>query len=162
MRAVLDAIEPNVSPIAANTIVTGALKRLGYAQPRDAPMAALGPLLMAEVARGLRTHRVPERQITECSTRLLAMQKANAAAYHVPQHDDPATSSQMRPGVDAPHYVPIECEDDVVKARNEARELARRVGFSSIDQVKIATVVSELARNIISYAGHGLLKVLCS
>ena len=46
-------------------------------------------------------------------------------------------------------------ELDVVAARVEGRNLAREMGFGVIDQARIATVVSELARNIVLYAGEG-------
>lgn len=46
---------------------------------------------------------------------------------------------------------------DIVAARVEARNLARDIGFGLIDQARIATAISELARNIVLYAGHGLV-----
>jgi signal transduction histidine kinase len=45
-------------------------------------------------------------------------------------------------------------EADVVAARQQARQLAALAGFSNQDQVRIATAVSELARNAFQY-GHG-------
>jgi serine/threonine-protein kinase RsbT len=42
-----------------------------------------------------------------------------------------------------------------VVARQKGRELAASVGFSSTDQTLLATAISEVARNIISYAGQG-------
>jgi serine/threonine-protein kinase RsbT len=51
--------------------------------------------------------------------------------------------------------VAIEREDDVVKARQKGRELAAALGFSTTDQTLIATAISEVARNIVSYAGRG-------
>jgi serine/threonine-protein kinase RsbT len=51
--------------------------------------------------------------------------------------------------------VAIEREDDVVRARQKGRELAAALGFSSTDQTLIATAISELARNIVTYAGRG-------
>ncbi len=44
---------------------------------------------------------------------------------------------------------------NIVEARAAARDLATRVGFTGTDQVLIATAVSEIARNIIEYAGSG-------
>src|SRR4029078_8376138 len=44
---------------------------------------------------------------------------------------------------------------DIVSARQKARELASRVGFSSTDQTLIALAISEISRNIISYARCG-------
>ena len=45
----------------------------------------------------------------------------------------------------------------MVKARQKGRELAAALGFSSTDQTLIATAISELARNIVSYAGRGTI-----
>ena len=51
--------------------------------------------------------------------------------------------------------VNIATEVDVVNARQRARDVARMCGFGVQDQVRIATSVSELARNVFSYAGGG-------
>jgi serine/threonine-protein kinase RsbT len=49
----------------------------------------------------------------------------------------------------------LESEADLVTARMKGRELARQLGFPSIDQTLIATAISELGRNILRYAGRG-------
>lgn len=51
--------------------------------------------------------------------------------------------------------VPIENEGDVVTVRQRAHRLADLLGFERQDQTRIATAVSELARNAFSYAGGG-------
>lgn len=51
--------------------------------------------------------------------------------------------------------ISVQHEADVVKARQLGRELAATMGFSSTDQTLIATAISEIARNIVSYAGSG-------
>jgi serine/threonine-protein kinase RsbT len=53
--------------------------------------------------------------------------------------------------------LPIEIagEDGIVAARQAAREAARRLGFGLVDQSRIATAVSELARNVVRYATDG-------
>src|ERR1700749_3007981 len=51
--------------------------------------------------------------------------------------------------------VPIESEGDVVAVRQRARRLAELLGFERQDQTRIATAVSELARNAFGYAGGG-------
>jgi serine/threonine-protein kinase RsbT len=43
-------------------------------------------------------------------------------------------------------------EDDIVAARGAAREVAKVLKFGSVDQSRIATAVSELARNVVRYA----------
>lgn len=48
------------------------------------------------------------------------------------------------------------CSDaDIVTARQQGRALAAQIGFSAIDATLIATAISELARNIVSYAKKG-------
>jgi serine/threonine-protein kinase RsbT len=51
--------------------------------------------------------------------------------------------------------VQIEGDADIVAARLRARELAKQVGFNSRDVVLIATAISEITRNIVSYARGG-------
>jgi len=49
--------------------------------------------------------------------------------------------------------------DDLVKARILVRDLAIEMGFSHIDQVRLVTAVSELARNIVRYAETGSVEI---
>lgn len=51
--------------------------------------------------------------------------------------------------------VPIGSARDLVQARQQGRELASTLGFSSTQATLIAAVISELARNIVEYAGRG-------
>ena len=48
---------------------------------------------------------------------------------------------------------------DVVAARQLGREVAASLGFSRSDQALIATAISELARNIVVYAGQGTITI---
>ena len=52
----------------------------------------------------------------------------------------------------APEVIPLAREEDIVTARQRAREISRELGFGAVDQSRIATAVSELARNVIRYA----------
>ncbi len=54
---------------------------------------------------------------------------------------------------------PIAQEDDIVLSRSAARELCRKLGFSTTGQTKVATAVSELARNIYQYVGRGSIAI---
>ncbi|MCX7791699.1 MAG: anti-sigma regulatory factor [Chloroflexaceae bacterium] len=58
-----------------------------------------------------------------------------------------------------PKSAVIRSDLDIVIARTMARDMARALGFSAIDQARIATAVSELARNIYLYAGTGTVTV---
>ena len=48
--------------------------------------------------------------------------------------------------------IPLAREEDIVTARQRAREISRELGFGAVDQSRIATAVSELARNVLRYA----------
>jgi serine/threonine-protein kinase RsbT len=51
--------------------------------------------------------------------------------------------------------VAIRTDADVVTARQEARTMGADLGFSSTDLTLLATAISEIARNITTYAGEG-------
>ena len=51
--------------------------------------------------------------------------------------------------------VAIRTDADVVTARQEARAMGAELGFSSTDLTLLATAISEIARNITTYAGEG-------
>ena len=55
--------------------------------------------------------------------------------------------------------VDINNPDDIVAARKAGHQLALDLGFSLTDVTMIATAISEVARNITSYAGHGAVRV---
>jgi signal transduction histidine kinase len=49
----------------------------------------------------------------------------------------------------------LDAEEDVVAARRRARAIAASLGFSPLDQTRIASAVSEIARNAFEYANGG-------
>jgi serine/threonine-protein kinase RsbT len=51
--------------------------------------------------------------------------------------------------------IALESEQDIASARGEARAMAAALGFRLIDQTRLATVASELARNVVKYARRG-------
>jgi signal transduction histidine kinase/ActR/RegA family two-component response regulator len=51
--------------------------------------------------------------------------------------------------------VEIRFEQDVVLARQRARQIASQLGFDQQEQTRIATAISEIARNALNYAGGG-------
>jgi len=54
---------------------------------------------------------------------------------------------------------PIHSSEDVVRVRQITRERAVAQGFSLVDQTKIVTAASELARNTLEYGGGGEVTV---
>ncbi|MGH9489627.1 MAG: anti-sigma regulatory factor [Terriglobales bacterium] len=58
-----------------------------------------------------------------------------------------------------PERVTVHSDADVVIARQRGREIASLLGFSASDLALIATAISELARNIVLYAGTGEIEI---
>lgn len=55
--------------------------------------------------------------------------------------------------------LPIRTGEDVVRVRQEVRARSVAVGFSLVDQTKIVTAASELARNTLDHGGGGSVRV---
>lgn len=150
---VRDVLRRHLSRINAGLVLSRACARCGVEpaalQPRDAQrfLRALRPSL------GLYLDRTRvDRLIHEIETR-----------WH-----EPASGAAGRPGAaaspgptarppEAPLEVPVHTNDDLESARSRTLEAARRAGLRNVDAVKCATVVSELARNILQYAGEGVI-----
>src|SRR6201994_4603848 len=56
----------------------------------------------------------------------------------------------------------IRASDDVVRVRQEVRSRAVEAGFGLVDQTKIVTAASELARNTLDYGkgGHAVMDIV--
>jgi serine/threonine-protein kinase RsbT len=55
--------------------------------------------------------------------------------------------------------LPIAADDDIVKVRQRVRDWAVSLGFSLVDQTKLVTAASELARNTLVYGQGGTVKL---
>jgi serine/threonine-protein kinase RsbT len=55
--------------------------------------------------------------------------------------------------------LPIRSDSDVVMIRQQVRAWAVELGFGLVDQTKIVTAASELARNTLIYGGGGLARL---
>jgi serine/threonine-protein kinase RsbT len=55
--------------------------------------------------------------------------------------------------------MPIRSSDDVVRVRQAVRARAVAAGFSLVDQTKIVTAASEVARNTVDYGGGGKMRI---
>lgn len=55
--------------------------------------------------------------------------------------------------------LPIQSGDDVVRVRQQVRVVAAKSGLSLVDQTKVVTAASELARNALVHGGGGLARV---
>ena len=55
--------------------------------------------------------------------------------------------------------LPIRTGDDVVRVRQQVRVVAAKSGLSLVEQTKVVTAASELARNALVHGGGGLARV---
>ena len=54
--------------------------------------------------------------------------------------------------------VPVRTEHDIVMARQHVRKLTQELAFGLVDQTKMVTAASELARNTVIYGGGGEMR----
>jgi len=55
--------------------------------------------------------------------------------------------------------MPVRSENDVVAVRQAVRKWSAELGFSLVDQTKIVTAASELARNVLVHGGGGTTRL---
>ena len=55
--------------------------------------------------------------------------------------------------------LPVRTQEDVVQVRQRVRAIATEEGFKLVDQTKIVTAASEIARNTFIYGGGGTARV---
>jgi serine/threonine-protein kinase RsbT len=58
-----------------------------------------------------------------------------------------------------PATLPVRSGEDVVKVRQAVRSVAMDLGFSLVDQTKVITAASELARNTLTHGGGGEVRI---
>ena len=58
-----------------------------------------------------------------------------------------------------PTTLPVRAGEDVVRLRQAVRTMAMDLGFSLVDQTKVITAASELARNTVTYGGGGEVRI---
>ncbi len=61
--------------------------------------------------------------------------------------------------VDKARELPLNSQDDVVLVRQAVRTYSVEAGMSLVDQTKIVTAASELARNTVVYGGGGTARI---
>lgn len=62
-------------------------------------------------------------------------------------------------GMSGAERLDIRASDDVVRVRQAVRAQAAALGFSLVDQTKIVTAASELARNTLEHGGGGTVRL---
>ena len=125
----------------------------------------LGGLAAAPVHQLTPSDRAAVMQELESSLRLFARSNSAQLIASCSQVLNPGAAAGPGPSgaaaapVLAPKQLAIEQEKDIATARLEAWSEAVRIGLSKFASVKVATAVSELARNIVFYAGKGIVEL---
>jgi serine/threonine-protein kinase RsbT len=69
------------------------------------------------------------------------------------------TDSKASMAITSTEQLSLQTEPDVVAVRRRVREVSTQLGFSLVDQTKMVTAASELARNTVIYGGGGVVQV---
>lgn len=156
----MKTVETEVGAILAGTISAitqrSIFNRLGGLAAR--PIQQLTPqdrlAIMAELESSVRlfARRNSTELIASCAQALSAGTPANTAA-------GAGTGAAAGDGAGTTKRLPIDQEKDIATARLEAWSEAVRIGLSKFTSVKVATAVSELARNIVFYGGKGFVEL---
>lgn len=154
----MKTVETEVGMILAGTISAitqrSIFNRLGGLAAR--PITQLTPqdrlAIMAELENSVRlfARRNSAELIASCAQALGAAGEPAGAVGAARS----ATAAES-----APKRMPIDQEKDIATARLEAWSEAVRIGLSKFTSVKVATAVSELARNIVFYGGKGTVEL---
>jgi serine/threonine-protein kinase RsbT len=65
----------------------------------------------------------------------------------------------MTMAVTSSECLPLASEPDIGAVRRRVREISAQLGFTLVDQTKVVTAASELARNTVIYGGGGVVQV---
>lgn len=168
-EAVLAILRAYVSPPTARSVLDITRLRAGVAPGplRSSDLAALVDL----VPSGLRLFLTDPAALPACRARLaelaekLGVGKAKvsdppvATSLRAPEMPRPPLAGaaleegELSPGEQ--RTVKLAAEDDLRPARSLARRVAASVFASAVWQTRVVTITSELARNIVQYAGRG-------
>jgi serine/threonine-protein kinase RsbT len=135
-------------------------KALDVLQRYISPVNARSMLLRALQQQGLDPARLTRDGLRRCGQNL----RRGVALFVDPLHREAAYQdiAQLcgaeRDGVES-SVLHITAESDIGKARAEARRICDALGASPFAMQKVATIVSELARNMVLYAGGGIVEI---
>ena len=147
-RSLATELNSSAGAVAAQLNRTRARLRVEYLlalNDTDPPTDRCRPVLYALSGGDRRRQREVDaaRHVLECE---LCAKLSEPLVERRPQGDNEVT-------------IRIQHDADVVRARKSARELASTLGFSRTDLTLIATAVSEIARNIVRFAGNGQVNI---
>lgn len=161
----MKTVETEVGAILAGTISAitqrSIFNRLGGLAAR--PIQQLTPqdrlAIMAELESSVRlfARRNSAELIASCAQALAGT--AGTGAGNGPGTEAGTGAGTAGDAAGATKRLAIDQEKDIATARLEAWSEAVRIGLSKFTSVKVATAVSELARNIVFYGGKGYVEL---
>jgi serine/threonine-protein kinase RsbT len=144
VASVSGVLSEYVGTIVARSIVQGAAHSVGT--ELYAMSSAQVPAYLRALEAGVNAFVADPGRARECSAKLRDLLES---AGHLAEMS----------GVLTRMVIDINNELDIVTARNHTKTVCQDLGFSASEQVKIATAVSELARNIVLYVGSGRIEL---
>lgn len=136
-------------------------KALALLQRYLSPVNARALLLRAISEQGLSPVTLTRRELRQCSAALRhglsLFVDAGRREVALKEISDFCGSDSLRPEACA---LQIKAESDIGKARAEARRICDAAGASPFTMQKVATIVSELARNMVLYANGGQVEIV--
>jgi serine/threonine-protein kinase RsbT len=148
---VMEVLGRYVSAPTARSVLELALRKGGVASGADLDARTV-TAVFDHVRRGLALFvRAPEH-LVECSEALNRISGTVPGLVPGPQGAPDVTPLAVV-------VVAVRGEDDVLRSRTEVRGMAERLGFSEVGRTRLATAVSELARNIVRYASAGFIEL---
>lgn len=144
--AVLEELSRFLSPIMARSVLQLAVSKSGCKLDHGSK-PDVG--LLAALEQGVRLYVDNSHQASEC------MDKVRQAWNRGLSKQDTGGGAAHKDDV----TIPILDEADIVRARGTGREICARLGFTPSAQVKAATLISELTRNIVLYAKTGEVRL---
>ena len=143
IERVKEVLRSFISPIIAESMVKRSATRAGVniRVLRNGD----GSKLLHELEMGIKLY-VPSK-----AQQVVCLRKLRDILFT----DEKCAFSNVKPSLHT-----VATDDDLVNVRNKARQLAHDLGFPASMQSRIATAVSELARNILQYAGKGEISLM--
>lgn len=136
-KQVFETLCGYVSPLIAKSMLQGTLQRVGI---KDATVTDEDlPRVVAQVGRSARLF-VDASKLDDLDAVLSRLVGKNGSVPDV-------------------RRLIVRTEQDIVRARSSARQLCEELGARDFRVQKVATIVSELARNILSYAKSGEIEL---
>lgn len=143
-------LQPYVGAIVARSIAQVSLNQCGIT-PGGTPPPDQMQCFITGIENGVRTFLADRHQADECMANLRKELLHEASPFGAP-----AAPASVPPKT---LVVEINEEYDIVSARGVSKDLCAEIGFPMPEQIKIATIVSELARNIVQYVGKGRIEL---